>query len=67
MTLSHDELYRSQSGEPTGLRAWQPVKYVVYTGLKHMHSHYGSNGFPIICAASAFPSSPKRGTELDCG
>ena len=39
----------------------------MYTGLKHMHSHYNPGGFPRICAASAFPPSPKRGTELGSG
>ena len=37
---------------------------MMYTGLKHMHSHYNPGGFPRICAAWAFPPSPKRGTEL---
>ena len=32
-----------------------------------MHSHYNRGGFPRICAASAFPPSPKRGTLLDSG
>ena len=39
----------------------------MYTGLKHMHSHYNPGGFPRICAAPAFPPTPKRGTELDSG
>ena len=39
----------------------------MYTGLKHMHSHYNPGGFPRICAAPAFPPAPKRGTELDSG
>ena len=40
ITLSHNELHHPQSREPTGRRAWQPIKSVVYSGLKHMHSHY---------------------------
>ena len=40
---------------------------VMYTGLKHMHSHYNPGGFPPICAASDFLPLPKRGTELDSG
>ena len=67
MALSHDEFNHPQLGEPVGLKAWHPIKYVVYTSLKHMHSHFNPGGFPHICAVPAFPSSLKRGTELDYG
>ena len=66
-TLSHDEFNHPRLGEPIGIRAWHPIKSVMYTGLKHMHSHYNPGGFPRICAAPAFPPAPKRGTELDSG
>ena len=67
MALSHDDFNHPQLAEPIGLRAWHPIKSVMHTGLKHMHSHYDPGGFPRMCAASAFPPSPKRGTWLYAG
>ena len=60
MTLPHDGFHHPQSGEHTSISAWHPIKFVVYTGLKHMYSYYDSVGFPRICAASAFPHPKKE-------
>ena len=56
MALYNDEFHHPQSGEPTGLRAWHPMKSVVYIGPKHICIDIG---FPRVWSASAFLLSPK--------
>ena len=67
MAFSHDEFHHPHLGEPTGLRAWHPIKSVAHISPKHMHRHYETVGFASIWTASASPPTPKRGVNMGNG